>query len=279
MRLRGDHRHIQYLAQTAGDLGEGGPGHHGGDGRHLRLVPAEVGGDDVHPLGLQRLGQHDDLFPGQAILQHVHGRDAEDQDEIGPHRRAHPSDDLDRELHPVLERPAPAVGALVGLVHQEGRDEIAGRADDLDAVIAGLFGQHGAVGEVGDLLLDAGFVQFVGGIGGDARPDWRRRHAVGRTGQGAAVQDLHADLHVGVGGVNGLSDDAVLVGLRRRRQLGATAGLQVRRIAAGDDHAHPTAGAGGEELSLALETVCGLLQSGVHRAHQDAVLQLGEAEI
>ena len=136
----GDHRHVQDLAQPAGDLREGGARDHGGDGRHLGLVPAEVGGDDVHPLGFQRLGQHDHLFPGQAILKHVHRRDAEDQDEVGAHSGAHPSDDLDRELHAVLEGAAPAVGALVGLVHTEGRDQVAGRADDLDTVITGLLG-------------------------------------------------------------------------------------------------------------------------------------------
>jgi hypothetical protein len=37
------------------------------------------------------------------------------------HGGAHPADHLDREAHAVLPRPAPAVGAQVGLLDQEGR--------------------------------------------------------------------------------------------------------------------------------------------------------------
>ena len=174
-----------------------------------------MGRHDVDARGDHGLAQRHHLVPRHAALQHVHGGDAEDDDEIGADRGARPPDDLDREAHAVLERAAPAVGPPVGLLDQEGRDQVAGRADDLDAVVARLPGHRCAVGEVGDLLLDAGLVEFLRHEGADARLDGRRRDAVPRARQRPGVQDLQADLHVGIGGMHRLGDQPVLRRLLR----------------------------------------------------------------
>jgi hypothetical protein len=63
---------------------EGRARHHGGDGGHRRLMPAEMGADDVDAGGFQGLRQRHDLVPGQAAFEHVHRRDAEDHDEALP---------------------------------------------------------------------------------------------------------------------------------------------------------------------------------------------------
>lgn len=55
------------------------------------------------------------LIPGRAIGDQVDQADAVDDDKIRPDRRAHPPHGLDRQPHPVLIRPAPAVGAVVGM--------------------------------------------------------------------------------------------------------------------------------------------------------------------
>ena len=93
------------------------------------------------------------------------------------------------------------------------------------------------------------------------------------------MQDLHADLDIGVGRMDGLRDPAMLGGFGRRRQLAAHAPLCVGGDAAGDDHADAAACALGEERCHSLETVIGFLEAGMHRAHQNTVFQPGEAEV
>jgi hypothetical protein len=93
------------------------------------------------------------------------------------------------------------------------------------------------------------------------------------------VQDLHADLHARIGRVHRVGDQPVLIGLFGRGQLGAKAGLLVGRNAPGDDHPHPAA----HPLRIVgrqpLEAPFGLLQPGVHRAHEHPVLEAREAEV
>ncbi len=277
--VAGDHRHRHRLAQPPGDRRKRRARHHGGDGGHRGLVPAEVRAQDVGAGRFHRARQRHDLVPGQPAFEHVHRGDAEDQDEIRPHRRAHPAHHLHGEAHAVLERAAPGVGAQVGLLHQKGGQQVARRADDLHPVVPRLAGEHGAVGKVGQLLLDAGLVQRLRRVGRDARLHRRGRHArrVGR--QRAHVQDLHADLHVRIGRVHRVGDQPVLIGLLGRGQLGAKAALLVGRNAPGDDHPHPAAHplriVGRQPLKAALR----LLQPGVHRAHQHPVFEAGEAEV
>lgn len=276
----GDQRDADLATQLGGDLGEGRARHLGGDGRDARLVPADTGVDQGRAGLLDGLGQQHDLVPAAAALDQVEHGQAIDDDEVRPHRLAHPADDLHRQAHAVLVAAAPAVGALVGVLHEELVDEVAFRPHDLDAIVAGDLGQAGAVDEVGDLLLDAFLVEFLGLERIDRRLDRARRHLLRAVGVAAGMQDLHADLAARL--VHRLGHDPVLLRLFRRAQLGRAgihAALFVRADAAGDHQADAATGAFGEIRRHALEALRLLFQASVHGPHQGAVAQGGEAEV
>ena len=93
----------------------------------------------------------------------------------GPVRLADAADDFDREAHALLRRAAPGIGALVGARRQELVDQIAFRAHHLDAVVAGLAREHGAVDVGLDLPFDApgrsvprGLNGLIGACSGEA---------------------------------------------------------------------------------------------------------------
>ncbi|MNF59366.1 hypothetical protein D3C84_409520 [compost metagenome] len=276
----GDQRDLHLAAQLGGDLGKGRARHLGGDGRNARLVPADAGIDQGRAGRLDGLGQQDDLLPAAAALDQVEHRQAIDDDEVRPHRLAHPADDLHRQAHAILVAAAPAVVALIGVGSQELVDEVAFRTHDLDAVVLGLLGQQRAGDEVLDLLLDALLVQLPGLERVDRRLDRTRRHRLGAVGIAPGMQDLHADLAAGF--MHRLGDDPVLLRFLRGGQLGRPrvhAALLVRADAAGDHQADTATGALGKIGGHALEATRLLFQTGVHRAHQGAVLQGGEAQI
>jgi hypothetical protein len=131
------------------------------------------------PAASTALATWHDLVPGLAVRDQVDHREAVDHDEVGAHGGADAGHDLDRQAHPVLERPAPAVGAAVGVGDEELVEEVALRAHDLDPVVAGLAGAGGGGGDVGDLLLDAGLIEFAGREGRDRRLDRARGDACG----------------------------------------------------------------------------------------------------
>ena len=91
------------------------------------------------------------------------------------------------------------------------------------------------------------------------------------------MEDLHHDLHIRRSGMNCFGDDAVLRRFLRSRKLAAAAGLVIWRDAAGDDHPHPAARPFGEEGRHALKPAFDILKAGVHRSHQDAILEAGKA--
>ena len=267
------------LAQPAGHLCKGGARHHGGDGRHLGLVPAKMRAHDGGANGFDGLGQRHHFVPRHAAFKHVHRRDAEDDNEIRPHGFADAADHLDREAHPVFKAATPLIGAQIGLFDKESGEQIACRADNLDTVIAGQLGHRGAIGKIIQLFFDTGLIEFIGHKPTDPRPYRRRCHRFGRASERPGVQDLHADLHIRIGGMNGFGDEAMVGGLLGCRQLGAAAAFMVGHDAAGDDHPHPAAGTLGKIGGLAHETAGNILEPGVHRPHQDAVFQLGKAQI
>ncbi len=206
-------------------------------------------------------------------------REAVDQDEVVADRGADPPDRLDRQAHPVLERPAPAVGAPVGVGDEELVEEVALRAHHLDAVVAGLARPGCGGGDVGDLLFDPGLVEFARRIGRDRRADRRGGHAVGAVAVAAGVQDLHGDPPAG--GVHGVGHLPVVRHVLRReqaRRAGQHRALGVGGHAAGDDQrdlARRALGVeGGDPAPVAV-----LLEPGVHRAHQHPVRQGDVAEI
>ena len=92
--------------------------------------------------------------PREAAFDQVERGDAEHDDEIRPGRGARLAHDLAGEAHAVLERAAPVVLALVGAQREELRDQVALRAHDLDAVVAGGLREHRGAHEVADGLLD-----------------------------------------------------------------------------------------------------------------------------
>ncbi len=276
----GDQRNRHLALELGGDLGESRTRHLGGDGRDTRLVPADTGIDQGGAGLLDGLGQQHDLVPGAATLDQIEHRQAIDDDEVRPDRLAHATHDFHRQAHAVLVAATPAVGAVVGVGHQELVDEITFRTHHLDTVITGLLGQRGAIDEVGDLLLDALFVQFLGLERIDRCLDGARRHRLRAVGIAPGMQDLHADLAAGL--VHGLGDDLVLLRLLDRAQLGRAgvhAALLVRADATGDHQADAATGTLGEVGRHALEAARLLFQASVHGAHQGAVLQRGEAEI
>ena len=95
-------------------------------------------------------------------------------------------------------------------------------------------------------------------------------------GKGTHVQDLHNNLDVRVGGVDGIRDLAVTVGLALRVELGGgkngiailivnrNTALFIWRNTAGDNHADTTRCTLRIEGGHALETVGHFLKAGVH---------------
>jgi hypothetical protein len=154
--------------RRAARRGERGARHRGDDGRHARLVPADAGVDDRDARRFQRARHLRHLVPGIAALDQVQQRVAVHDDEVAPERAADAPDDLDRQAHAVLDRAAPAVGALVRAGAQELVQQIAFAAHDLDAVVAGLPRQAGAAHVGVDRALDAA-------LGQRARPERRDR--------------------------------------------------------------------------------------------------------
>ena len=193
---------------------------------------------------------------------------------------AHPLHDLHRQPHPVLPAAAPLVGPPVGAGRQELVDEVPLRPHHLDAVVAGLARQRPAADEVADLPLHAGGAQLPRRERGDGRLDPRRRHRDGREAVAPAVEDLQRDL--APLGVDRVGDRAVGAGAgaggqqrAERREPALDAGGE----AAGDHQADAAAGPLGEVGGQPGEVAGAVLEAGVHRPHQHAVAQGGEAEV
>ena len=284
--VRGDDRNRHFVAHPLGHTGKRTTRHHSGNGRHLRLVPGEMGGDDRRAGRFDRLGEQRDLIPAHAALEHVHGCDAEDHNAIRTHRLAHPTHHLDREAHAVLVAATPLIGPLVGLFYQKRRQQVARRADDFDAVIPRLLSELGAVGVVSNLFFNTGLIQLIRRERTNARAHRRGRDSRFVISERPHVQNLQADLAVRCGRVNGIGDDAVAGSLFFSIQLGRSGQrlavltfddqttLFIGRDTAGNDHANATGGAFSIKGCHALEAVGLLLEASVHRAHDAAVAEL-----
>ena len=94
------------------------------------------------------------------------------------------------------------------------------------------------------------------------------------------VQNLHRDAPAH--GMHCISDDPVLVGFVRRRQLCATwvrPRFVVRCDSARHDEGHAATCACRVERCHSVEAVFGFLKSNVHRTHEDPVRQRHETEV
>jgi len=276
----GAQRNADFATQFGRNLGERGTRYLGGDGRHTCLVPADTGIDDGGASLLDGLGQQDDFIPGAAALDQIEHGQTIDDDEIRAYRLAHAADDFHRQTHAVFVAAAPAISPLVGVSHEELVDEVAFRTHDLDAVVLGDLSQLGAIDEVGDLLLDALFVQLLGLERVDRRLNGARSNLLGAVGITTGMQDLHTDLAIGL--MHRAGHDLVLFSFFQCGQLGRAgidATFLVRADAAGHHQADAAAGTLGKISGHALETTRLLFQTGVHGAHQGTVLQGGETQI
>ena len=276
----GHQRHLHVAHQPLRDPGVGAARHLGGDGGHARLVPADAGVDDGGARRLDGLRELDHFVQRRAALHQIQHRQPVDDDEVAPHALAHAAHDLDRKADAIGVVAAPFVGAVVGARGDELVDQVALAAHDLHTVVARVLRQRGAAHEVGNRLLHLVARQRVRRAGVDGALDRAGRHQIGVVGVAAKVQDLHGDL--AARGVHGVGDDAVPRGLGLGGQHGAAgrrAAALVGGNAAGHDQAHLAARAFGIERGHALEALRRLFQSHVHRAHEHAVAQGGEAQV
>ena len=151
-----------------------------GCGRDLCVVNAaaargaDIGGADV----LQRLRDRDRLVDREAAVHPFAGREACPDHHRGRHGGAHRLGDRHDEAHPVVERAAPVVGALVGERREELVEQVAVGAVDLDEVEAGARGALGGGGPGADEALDAVLVEGLRHVPARCEGDGRRCHGL-----------------------------------------------------------------------------------------------------
>ena len=267
-------RHRDLGLQRGGRLREGSARDARDDRGHAGLVPADAGVEDVDACVLELMGQGDDVLPGLGAVDQVHqGDPVDDRQPRG--RGAHRADDLHREATTALGVAAPVVLALIRALGQELVEQVALRAHDLDGVVAGLLGEHGAAGEV----LDRGPDLLVGQLSGGERADGGLRGRGGDRlrviGVAPRVQDLQGQQAAGL--VDGVGEDPVmgrLGGIRELAAPGGEAAFAVGAEAAGDHQAGSAAGALGEVRGELGELLGIVLHTCVHGAHEDAVGKL-----
>ena len=120
-------------------------------------MPANAGVDDRSPGLFYLFGQHDDFLPGAAAFDEVEHGKSKNDNEIFPDPPADRLDNLNGEATSVAEWPAPLIITPIGLLGHELIDQVALRAHDLHAVIAGQVGELGTPGEI----VDGGFHSSV----------------------------------------------------------------------------------------------------------------------
>ena len=147
------------------------------------------------------------------------------------------------------------------------------------------------MGVVCDLLFDALLVQLIGRVRTDPGAYRGGRDQLIVIGQGAHVQDLHANLGVRRRMMNGISDLAVPGGFILVVELGGgksgvavlildhDTALLVGGDAPGNDHADTAGGALGVKSGHPVKTVGHFLKPGVHGTHDAAVAKGGETQV
>ena len=275
----GDHRHVHQLAQGGGVLDEGRARHRGDDRGHPGLVPADPGGEHIHPALDESLGQRCRLLPGLAAGDEVQQGDAVAEQRIGAERLAHGGGHRERHCPSAVGTAPPAVPAPVRGRGQELVEQISLRAHDLDAVVAGLDRVPGRLGEVLDGAAHSATGQPAG-------PERGERGLPGPGGGGqrvegvaARVEQLEEDAAVGLmdfAGDHLVAAQGARIGLASAR--GEAAGA-VGGVAAGDDQPRAAAGAFAEVGGELLDVAGAVLEPDVHGSHHDAVPHLERSEI
>ncbi len=253
--------------------------HHVADRRHARLVPADAGVEDVGAGGGDRARLRGGLVRVEPAVDEVERRDPVDDQEILPGARARPPDDLDGKAQPVLQRAAPAVGAVVRPQRRELGDEIAFRGHDLDAVVARLLRQRGALDERLDRLLDLAVGEDARLAAVDGRGDGGGADEVVELRVAPGVQDLEADRRARrVHRVDDRPVERNLVAPVEHERVGLHPARPVGRDAAGDHQRNPAPRPLGVEGGEALRRPVDAFEPRVHRAHHDAVPEGERAE-
>ena len=270
----GADRHVDDLLETGGVRPPGATRDLRDDRGHACLVPADAGVEDGDAGGLEVQGELGDLVPGLAALDEVEQRDPVDDREVVAHQLARAAYDLDGEVHPARGRSAPLVVAVVGARGEELVDEVALGTHDLDRVVAGLARQRDALGEGGRGVVDLLARHRVRLERRDRRLLVRRALRQRVVAVAAGVQHLQRDRAAG------LVDRARHALVSRRVQpVGHLRGERLEPAAlrggvpAGDDQPDPTTSPLLEERRELVDVPGVVLESGVHRAHHDAVAQ------
>ena len=243
-------------------------------------MPANAGVQDRDACCLQRLGQLDHFRQRGAPLDQVQHGQTKDQDEIGADLGTGSAHDFQRKADAVLVTSAPGVVTVVGVGGDKFIDQVALRAHDLHAIVAGALCQGRGAHKVFDGLLHLFGAQRMRAKGVDRRFDGARRDQFGVVGVAAKVQYLHADLAAGF--VHRLRHHLVFFGFFGRRHASAT-GHGASPIVGGNPSGHHQGHAASRALCIkrghALKAVLGFFQADMHRAHQHAVFQYSETQV
>src|SRR6185437_3046143 len=197
---------------------------------------------------------------------------AVDDQELRAGRRAHALDQFDGQPMAVLLRPSPLIAAVVSSQHREFVDQIAFRSHDLDAIEAGLPGQHRAADVIRYRLLDLDYAHGARRKLVDARRNVGRTETFLLARIATGMQDLQADLAAML--VNRFGDALQFPRLRvlgEYRPTGLDQARGIRRVAAGDDQADLALGPFGEEDRHLVQPVLLHVEAGMHRAHDHPV--------
>ena len=276
----GDQRHLDVRLQPRGDAGERAARHAGRNGGDARFVPTDAGVDQRRAGRLDRLRLGDDLVPRQAVVHQINHRQAIDKNEIGPAGLADAPHDFDGEPAASRRIAPPGVVAPVGPRRCELVDQVALGAHDLDAVIARVPGQPGAVDERGDLSADPEGAERTRREWVDGRLQPRGCDLQRVVAIPSGVQQLQADPAAMC--MHGPRHLPVLGDFPRPAELAAErlepAG-DVGGEPAGHDEADAACGAFGEICRQLGKIRRAVFQAGVHRAHQHPVGQRAETEV
>ena len=276
----GSNERDAYLAHHAlGHPAKAAARHHRGDGRYAGLMPANAGIDDGGAGLLDAPGQHFYFFPTAAVVHQVEHRQAVDDDKLLPHRFADASNNLNGKANPVLIRPAPFIGALIGLGNDKLIDQVPFRTHHLYPIVTRLLGQLGSADEGANGALHPAARQPPGLERRDGRFDRRGRHRQRMITITAGMQNLHTNLAVFL--MYRFGDQAVLVHFSSGRKFGGKRRHPTRpvgRYPAGDYKPDAAAGAFGKVGRHAFKAVLFLFQACMHGAHQNAVFQSRKAQ-
>ena len=267
----GGDRDLYRLLDLGGEKGEGVVRHVGSELRNRGGVTAAGDVEEADAGLLHRHGVALGLLDAVAAAQELAAMQAIEQREILAERLLDAANGLQREAQALFGGPAPCVGTVVEDLGQEDAVGAAADAENIDGIEARLGGEHGAMDDRRDHLLDL-FGREVRELGPVLAMHGLDRkepaHAELRVGDGAITLDLAHQAGV-VRDVTGIVEEELLAAAGAFDEIGVDD--------ADADQAEPAFGAGDIEIHAGLgNAVEPVAEIGVHRRHRDPVLH-GEA--